>query len=170
MPTIGTSDEVLSGTYLFIMIVKYDPSPLRYLLAQTRRPRCVSCHSLVFNAHFDNKSSPGSIAGLAAGTRTTLLHAMITGFKSSGTTKNTAHVLSSTDTAPASYMAPGPPAETPPHPHKYVQLPFPQPASFAVPASMKSVISSRVGFDINKFITAASLDAPLRANWFTVTR
>jgi len=110
-----------------------------------------------------------AIAGLAAGTRTTLLHAMITGFKPSGTTKNTTHVLSSTDTGPASYMGPGPPAETPPHPHKYVQLLFPQPASFAVPASMKSTISSRVGFDINKFVTAASLDAPLRANWFTVT-
>jgi hypothetical protein len=93
---------------------------------------------------------------------------MITGFKSSGTMKNTTHVLSSIDTVPASYVAPGPPAETLPYPYKYVQLLFPQPASFTVPASMKSVISSRVGFDINKFITAASLDAPLRANWFTV--
>jgi phosphatidylethanolamine-binding protein len=94
---------------------------------------------------------------------------MIPGFKSSGTTKNTTHVLSSTDTPAASYMGPGPPAETPPHPHKYVELLFPQPTSFAVPSSMKSIVSSRVSFDINKFITAASLDAPLRANWFTVT-
>ncbi|KAN0099072.1 PEBP-like protein [Hyaloscypha variabilis] len=136
VPTIGTSDEVLSGTYLFIMM---------------------------------DLDVPGSIAGLAAGTRTTLLHAMVTGYKPSGTIKNTTHVLSSTDTGPASYLAPGPPAETPPHPHKYVQLLFPQPVSFAVPTSMKSAILSRVGFDISKFVTAASLDAPLRANWYTVT-
>jgi hypothetical protein len=94
---------------------------------------------------------------------------MITGFKFSGTAKNTTYVLSSMDTPAASYMGPGPPAETPAHPHKYVELLFPQPASFAVPASTECVLSNRVGFDINKFITASSLDAPLRANWFTVT-
>lgn len=93
---------------------------------------------------------------------------MITGFKSSGQTKNTTHVLSSSDTGPTSYMGPAPHAETPAHPHKYIELLFAQPASFAVPSSMKSVVTSLVGFDINKLMMAASLEEPLRANYFTV--
>jgi phosphatidylethanolamine-binding protein len=66
---------------------------------------------------------PGSLVGAGSG-RTTLLHAMLSGFKAS-----MPPALNTTSTGPASYIGPSPPKETPPHPHKYIQLLFEQPAS-----------------------------------------
>ncbi|KAE8446941.1 hypothetical protein EG329_011423 [Mollisiaceae sp. DMI_Dod_QoI] len=103
------------------------------------------------------------------GPRGTVLHGMITGFKSAGTMKDTTHVLTSSDAGPASYMGPSPPAETPAHPHHYIEMLFEQPADFAVPASMKSRLSSRVNFNITQFISLAGLKDPLAANYFLVT-
>jgi phosphatidylethanolamine-binding protein len=37
LPTIGTSDEVLSGTYLYIMIGQYHRHVFQYLLTRSRR-------------------------------------------------------------------------------------------------------------------------------------
>lgn len=94
---------------------------------------------------------------------------MITGFKSSSTMKNTTHVLTSSDTGPASYLGPSPPVETPAHAHHYIELLFEQPADFAVPSSMKSAVSSRLNFNVTQFISLASLKDPVAANYFTVT-
>ncbi len=88
---------------------------------------------------------------------------MIQDFKPSG------HALASSATGPASYMGPSPPAETPAHPHHYVEVLYEQPASFAVPAAQKSAVSSRMGFNLAAFATAAGLGAPIAANYFTVT-
>lgn len=67
-------------------------------------------------------------------------------------------------------MGPAPPAETPVHPHRYIELLYEQPTNFAVPSAFKSAISSRLGFDHLKFAAAAGLSDPVRANWFNVTR
>lgn len=94
---------------------------------------------------------------------------MITGFKSSGTTTGTTHVLTTKDTGPASYMGPSPPAETPTHPHHYIELLFEQPANFAVPSAMKSQVSSRLNFNVTQFIGLVGLKDPIAANYFLVT-
>ncbi len=73
-------------------------------------------------------SSPGASSG---GARRTLLHAMIQDFKPSGS----GGTLTSSATGPTSYMGPAPPPETPAHAHRYVELLYEQPASFAVPAA-----------------------------------
>ncbi|KUJ19620.1 PEBP-like protein [Mollisia scopiformis] len=103
------------------------------------------------------------------GPRGTVLHAMIIGFKSSGSMKNTTYVLTSTDTGPSSYFGPSPPAETPPHPHHYIEMLFEQPANFAVPSSMKSQVSSRLNFNTTEFISLAGLKDPVAANYFLIT-
>ena len=77
--------------------------------------------------------------------------------------------MTSTATGPTSYIGPSPPAERPPYAHKYVEILYPQPAGFAVPASQRTVISQRMGFDMVKFATDAKLAEPVAANWFTVT-
>ncbi|OCL02967.1 PEBP-like protein [Glonium stellatum] len=134
-PTIGTSDEALNGTYLFVML---------------------------------DIDVPASFTGGAAGTRGVNLHAMLTGFKSSGQTMSGTYILSSVATSPASYLAPAPPAEAPPHPHKYVELLFEQPANWAVPSSQQSAVSNRLGFNLTQFTVAAGLGSPIRANYFQV--
>ncbi|CZR65526.1 uncharacterized protein PAC_15426 [Phialocephala subalpina] len=102
----------------------------------------------------------------SGGPRGTVLHGMITGFKSSGTTKGTTHVLTSKDTGPSSYFGPSPPSETPAHPHYYIELLFEQPANFAVPSAMKSQVSSRLNFNVTQFIDLAGLKDPVAANYF----
>ncbi|KAL1856943.1 hypothetical protein VTK73DRAFT_8167 [Phialemonium thermophilum] len=134
-PTIGTSDTVLNGTYLFVMI---------------------------------DLDVPASFTNPSAGPRRTNLHAMITGFQSDGTkTDGGVNVLSSSATGPVRYLGPAPPAETPPHPHRYVQLLFPTPESgFSV---SQADVGQSLGFDIHAFIKKKNLDAPVRANYFNVT-
>ncbi|KAF4633288.1 hypothetical protein G7Y89_g4825 [Cudoniella acicularis] len=111
--------------------------------------------------------SPPSATGGAAGTRGTVLHALITGYKSATTETNGLYVLSTTDTGPSTFFAPAPPAETPAHPHKYIEFLIPQPAGFKVPSSQTSSISKRLGFNITAFLKDANCDAPVRANYFT---
>jgi len=94
---------------------------------------------------------------------------MIQDFKPSGQTSNGVHTLTSSATGPASYMGPAPPAETPAHPHHYVEILYEQPANFAVPAAQKSAVSGRMGFSMPAFATAAGLKDPIAANYFTVT-
>lgn len=114
---------------------------------------------------------PSNFQNPSAGPRRTNLHAMISGFKASGTTPNSdgVYILSSTASTPASYMGPAPPAERPPYAHRYVELLYEQPASFAVPSTQTRAVQSRIGFDIVAFEKAAGLSAPIAANYFNVT-
>ena len=99
-----------------------------------------------------------------------MLHALLQDLKpSAAAAAGGAKTLTTTATGPASYMGPGPPPETPPHPHKYVELLYEQPANFAVPAAQKSAVQSRMGFNLATFSTAAGLGAPIGANYFQVT-
>jgi phosphatidylethanolamine-binding protein (PEBP) family uncharacterized protein len=95
---------------------------------------------------------------------------MISGYKSD-TTPNAdgVYLLKSDSKTPKAYVGPGPPAETPPHPHQYVELLYAQTEGFAVPASETSQVQMGIGFDIKKFATAAKLAAPIAANYFNVT-
>ncbi|KAF2112825.1 phosphatidylethanolamine-binding protein [Lophiotrema nucula] len=100
--------------------------------------------------------------------RTTVLHTLLSDFTPSGTPQNGTTSLTTTATGPASYMGPAPPAETPKHPHNYIFLLHAQPDNFAVPASQKSVMQSRMGIDWVKFMADAGLKDPLYANYLQV--
>ncbi|KAH8901867.1 PEBP-like protein [Coniochaeta sp. PMI_546] len=128
-PSIGTSDTILNGTYLWLMI-----------------------------ASFTNPS---------AGPRRTNLHAMVTGFKSTGQkTDSGINTLATTATGPVKYVGPAPPAENPPHAHRYVELLFETNATFTVP---QSYVQQTLGFDLPAFIQKTGLAPPIRGNWFNVT-
>ncbi|KAH9901773.1 PEBP-like protein [Xylariomycetidae sp. FL2044] len=102
-----------------------------------------------------------------AGQPATYLHTVIRDFKAS-----TSSELSTTATGPVSWFGPAPPAENPPHPHRYTNLLWEQPGglSWQVPAAANTMLQSgKVGFDVPKFITAAGLAAPVAANYFNVT-
>jgi phosphatidylethanolamine-binding protein len=95
---------------------------------------------------------------------------MISGFKAGAQiTDSGVHVLTSTSTTPKAYIGPGPPPETPPYAHRYVELLYEQPAGFAVPASEANQVRAGIGFDIGTFAKAAGLAAPIAANYFNVT-
>src|SRR4051812_21002010 len=112
---------------------------------------CIDLCSALSSTPFLTFHSPGSLAGGAAGSRLTNLHALLQGYAPSSQTQNGTHILTTTATSPASYMSPAPPAETPAHPHKYVFLLYAQPDNFAVPASQKSAVQKRIGIDWAKF-------------------
>ncbi|KAK3942554.1 phosphatidylethanolamine-binding protein [Diplogelasinospora grovesii] len=143
-PTVGISDSPtsLSGTYLWMMIDQDVP------------------------ANFQNPS---------AGGRRTNLHAMISGFKMSGAnttitmsdgTPMAVYTLTSTATGPVAYVGPVPPAETPAHPHRYVNLLYETPKDFAV---TKAQVGQTLGFNLTQFVAANGLGLPVRGNWFNVT-
>ena len=111
---------------------------------------------------------PASFTNPSSGPRRTNLHALITGFKSTGqiTADNGINALSSTATGPVKYVGPAPPAENPPHAHRYVELLFETNATFSVP---QSYVQPTLGFDLPGFVKKTGLGAPVRGNWFTVT-
>ncbi|OIW22495.1 PEBP-like protein [Coniochaeta ligniaria NRRL 30616] len=110
---------------------------------------------------------PASFTNPSAGPRRTNLHAMITGFKSTGQKTETGiNTLTSTATGPVKYVGPAPPAETPPHAHRYVELLFETNATFTVP---QSYVQQTLGFDLQAFVQKAGLAPPVRGNWFNVT-
>jgi phosphatidylethanolamine-binding protein (PEBP) family uncharacterized protein len=104
----------------------------------------------------------------SAPTRGTVLHALLQDFTPSGATQNGTSLLATKATGPTSYFGPAPPAETPKHPHNYVFVLHAQPANFAVPASQKSVVQSRLNIDWNKFVKEAGLGAPIAGNYLQV--
>jgi len=113
----------------------------------------------------DIVSRPGQGANAKRGT---VLHGLLTDWAASGQTQNGSSILTTKATGPASYFGPAPPAETPKHPHNYVFLLHQQPDGFAVPATQKSVVQSRMGIDWVKFIADAKLSEPVAANYLQV--
>jgi hypothetical protein len=92
---------------------------------------------------------------------------MLTGFKSSGQkTTDGVNLLATTASGPVKYVAPAPPAETPAHAHRYVQLLFETSDNFNV---SQTQIGQTLGFDLSAFIQKAGLSTPIRANYFNVT-
>jgi phosphatidylethanolamine-binding protein (PEBP) family uncharacterized protein len=109
---------------------------------------------------------PASFSNPSAGPRRTNLHALITGFKATGQKIGTVNTLSSAATGPVKYVGPGPPKETPEHPHRYVNLLFETNSTFSVP---QSYVQQTLGFDLPAFVQKTGLGAPVAGNWFNVT-
>ncbi|KAK0727796.1 phosphatidylethanolamine-binding protein [Lasiosphaeria miniovina] len=102
-PTIGTTDAVLNGTYLWMMIDQDVPANFQNPSAGGRR---TNLHAMLTG--FKASSSGGGDVGAV-------------------------HALASSATGPVAYTGPAPPAETPAHPHRYVSLLYETPAAgFAV--------------------------------------
>lgn len=159
-PTIGTSDTVLNGTYLFIMMGTSNPPSLdNHSTHANLSPPATTIPDL---------DVPSSFTGPSTGPRRTNLHAMITGFKSStsGVTSGGIYTLTSTATGPVKYVTPAPPAETPAHAHRYVELLFETEAGFAVP---QAYVKQTLVFYLPGFIQKTGLGPPVRGNWFNVT-
>jgi len=108
--------------------------------------------------------SPANFQNPSAGARRTNLHALITGFKSSGQTSNGVHTLTSTSTGPITYVGPGPPAENPPYAHRYVSLLYESSATYT-----KAQVGQTFGFNLATFVKAVGLGQPIRGSYFNVT-
>ncbi|KAK3374155.1 hypothetical protein B0T24DRAFT_704340 [Lasiosphaeria ovina] len=168
-PTIGTTDAVLNGTYLWMMIggTCKHTATLRnqHQLSWTPGEAKTITHALP-------NPSPANFQNPSAGGRRTNLHAMLTGFKASSSSSSAGdvgavHALATSATGPVAYTGPAPPAETPAHPHRYVSLLYETPAAgFAV---TRAQVGQTLGFNLATFVAAVGLGAPVRANYFNVT-
>ncbi|KAK5636023.1 hypothetical protein RRF57_011735 [Xylaria bambusicola] len=107
----------------------------------------------------------------SAGKPATYLHTVLRDFKASGAASAAGiTTLKTTATGPVSWFGPAPPAENPPHPHRYTNLLWVQPANWQVPSAASTMLQNqKLGFDVPKFITAAGLSNPIAANYFNVT-
>ncbi|KAI0517526.1 phosphatidylethanolamine-binding protein [Xylaria bambusicola] len=107
----------------------------------------------------------------SAGKPATYLHTVLRDFKASGAPSAAGiTTLKTTATGPVSWFGPAPGAENPPHPHRYTNLLWVQPANWQVPSAASTMLQSqKLGFDVPKFITAAGLSNPIAANYFNVT-
>ncbi|KAI1874377.1 hypothetical protein JX265_004585 [Neoarthrinium moseri] len=112
-----------------------------------------------------------NFANPKAGQQATYLHTVLRDFKSSGkTTDSGVYTLTTTATGPVSWFGPAPPAENPPHPHRYTNLLWEQPANWAIPQAASTMLQSkRSGFNVTDFQKAAGLSDPVFANYFNVT-
>ncbi|KAI8949237.1 phosphatidylethanolamine-binding protein [Xylaria longipes] len=112
-----------------------------------------------------------NFANPGAGQATTYLHTVLRDFKASGAASGAGvTTLTTTATGPVAWFAPQPPAENPPHPHRYTNLLWAQPANWQIPSAANTMLQNqRVGFNVTNFITAAGLSTPIAANYFNVT-
>ena len=116
-----------------------------------------------------NTPSPSNFQNPSSGPRRTNLHALITGFKPAAqATASGVYTLTppSGTSGPIAYTGPGPPAETPPHPHRYVSLLYETAAGFSV---SKTQVGQTLGFDLAAFVGKVGLATPVRAGYFNVT-
>ncbi|KAK5654906.1 hypothetical protein OQA88_6662 [Cercophora sp. LCS_1] len=110
---------------------------------------------------------PANFQNPSAGARRTNLHALITGFKSSGQKSGEVFTLTSTSTGPIAYTGPAPPAERPPYAHRYVSLLYETTDSFSV---TRTQVGQTFGFDLAAFVKTVGLTGePVRGNYFNVT-
>ncbi|KAI0490301.1 phosphatidylethanolamine-binding protein [Xylaria cf. heliscus] len=112
-----------------------------------------------------------NFANPRAGQQTTYLHTVLRDFKASGAASEAGvTTLSTKANGPVSWFAPQPPAENPPHPHRYTNLLWEQPANWQIPSAANTMLQNqKVGFNVTNFITAAGLSNPIAANYFNVT-
>ncbi|KAI0205313.1 phosphatidylethanolamine-binding protein [Astrocystis sublimbata] len=112
-----------------------------------------------------------NFANPKAGQQASYLHTVLRDFKASGAASGEGiTTLTTTARGPVAWFGPAPPAENPPHPHRYTNLLWEQPANWQIPAAANSMLQSqKVGFNVANFITAAGLSDPIAANYFNVT-
>ncbi|KAI0456687.1 phosphatidylethanolamine-binding protein [Xylaria acuta] len=112
-----------------------------------------------------------NFANPRAGQPATYLHTVLRDFKASGAASGAGvTTLTTTATGPLSWFAPQPPAENPPHPHRYTNLLWEQPANWQIPSAANTMLQNqRLGFNVTGFIAAAGLSNPIAANYFNVT-
>ncbi|GAP90526.2 putative PEBP-like protein [Rosellinia necatrix] len=112
-----------------------------------------------------------NFANPGAGQPATYLHTVLRDFKASGAASEAGvTTLKTTATGPVAWFAPQPPAQNPPHPHRYTNLLWEQPANWQIPSAANSMLQSqKLGFNVPNFIKAAGLSDPIAANYFNVT-
>ncbi|RYP48106.1 hypothetical protein DL768_005959 [Monosporascus sp. mg162] len=114
-----------------------------------------------------------NFANPGAGQPATYLHTVIRDFApSTSPDANGVYVLQSSQTGPVAWFPPMPPAQNPPHPHRYTNLLWEQPGGrgWTIPQSAGSMLQTqKLGFNVTAFQTAAALQDPVAAVWFNVT-
>ncbi|KAF2970794.1 hypothetical protein GQX73_g2746 [Xylaria multiplex] len=112
-----------------------------------------------------------NFANPGAGQPATYLHTVLRDFKASGAASaDGITTLKTTANGPVGWFAPQPPAQNPPHPHRYTNLLWEQPANWQIPSAANTMLQNqKLGFNVPNFITAAGLGNPIAANYFNVT-
>ncbi|KAI1855502.1 hypothetical protein JX266_000367 [Neoarthrinium moseri] len=166
-PTIGTS-KALNGTYVWMMI---DLDASTNFANPKAGQQATYLHTVLRDFKSSGKTTdsgvytltttatgPVSCQNLPKGLSEISLY-----YDAQGTTARTV-------TDPGSIQGPAPPAENPPHPHRYTNLLWEQPANWAIPQAASTMLQSkRSGFNVTDFQKAAGLSDPVFANYFNVT-